>query len=66
MFSFIRHSHFVSFGKLKKITYIHTYIHIHTVYIDIYKNKTHSSIKIQTMYNIILNVVIRLVPKYLS
>lgn len=37
---------------------------------DIYKSKNHSSIKIQTarfMYNIILIIiVIRLVPKYLS
>lgn len=66
MFNFIRHSPFLSFDNVKN--YIRTYIHIH-IYRDIYKSKNHSSIKIQTarfMYNIILIIVIRLVPKYLS
>lgn len=42
MFNFIRHSPFLSFDKRQKL---HTYIYI---YIDIYKSKNHSSIKIQT------------------
>lgn len=68
MFNFIRHSPFLSFDKRQKL-HIHTYTYT-CIYIDIYKSKNHSSIKIQTarfMYNIILIiVVIRLVLKYLS
>lgn len=66
MFHFIRHSPLLSFDKCQKL-HIHTYTYT-CIYIDIYKSKNHSSIKIQTarfMYNIILiTVVIGLVLKF--